>query len=66
MNAEDVAADLLRKHGVRAPQVVVDQMVLAIREANLASAFAWEEVAVALDRALDITRPRNMGIETEI
>lgn len=47
---EAAASRLVRLHGGRAPQKVVDAIVTAVRNHDLALAKRWEEVGVIVDR----------------
>lgn len=51
-NPETEAKGLLRTYGDRAKQIVLDRMLQAIRECDMAAARLWERVAVVLDQYL--------------
>lgn len=46
------AAALIKRHGERVRQRIVDQMIVAIRAHDLALAKRWDEVGQAVDRKL--------------
>ncbi|MBW6531502.1 hypothetical protein KZ820_12225 [Sphingomonas sp. RRHST34] len=49
---EQTAAALGARHGSRARQQVVDQIIAAIRAHDLATAKRWDEIGEAVDRRL--------------
>lgn len=49
---EQTAAALVARHGARARQQVVDQIIAAIRAHDLAAAKRWDEIGQAVDRRL--------------
>lgn len=51
-NPETEAKGLLRTYGDRAKQIVLDRMLQAIREFDMAAARLWERVAVIIDQYL--------------
>lgn len=51
-NIEQTAAALVARHGPRARQQVVDQIIAAIRAHDLAAAKRWDEIGEAVDRNL--------------
>lgn len=59
-DVEGKASGLLRQHGTRAAQVVIELMLQAIREFDLATARMWEKVADAIDAriAAGLASPR--------
>ena len=65
-DVEGKALGLLRQHGTRAAQVVIELMLQAIREFDLATARVWEKVADAIDARLAagpaIPRPKEVLI----
>ncbi|WP_277980998.1 hypothetical protein [Sphingomonas phyllosphaerae] len=49
---EQTAAALVARHGSRARQQVVDQIIAAIRAHDIAAAKRWDEIGEAVDRTL--------------
>jgi hypothetical protein len=49
---ERAADALIARHGIRARQQVVDQIIVAIRAHDLAAAKRWDEIGEAVDRKL--------------
>jgi hypothetical protein len=49
---EQTAAALVARHGLRARQQVVDQIIAAIRAHDIAAAKRWDEIGEAVDRKL--------------
>jgi hypothetical protein len=49
---EQTAAALIQRHGAKARQHVVDQIIAAIRAHDLATAKRWDEIGKAVDRRL--------------
>lgn len=47
-----MAFDLVDRHGPKARQKVVDEIVKAVRDHDIASATRWEEIGRAVDRQL--------------
>ena len=52
LTLEHAARDLVSMHGRRARQVVVDEIVQAIRDSDMESAKAWDRVGQAVDKLI--------------
>ncbi len=52
LTAELAARDLVSMHGRRARQVVVDEIVRAIRDSDMDTAKAWDRVGTEVDKLI--------------
>lgn len=52
LTLEHAARDLVSMHGRRARQVVVDEIVTAIRDSDMEKAKAWDRVGQVVDKLI--------------